>query len=120
MRKIFKRWFVRNPNLNRELLDLCLTMFITFPERWDPRGYVKDNPPRYCLAGAAVVLSGNVRPYGRYWRSNYKSGSFHEDARELLGLTEDQAERLFAPTPYFEKQTPQEYKNYVYKELRLK
>ncbi len=87
--------------------DMLPTILIA-KDQFDAEGNLKNNwcGSACCIAGAAVVLGqpellNEVESHEDWRHSRYKIFQIWKQARALLGLTEREAELLFAPFDYY-------------------
>lgn len=84
------------PLPNIELIDQVMRQIKAEPERWNQDFWVNYHGPRgtsrHCFGGWAIVLAGLKFEGDDY---DVRGGDPWPIARELLGLTEDEASALF-------------------------
>jgi len=108
------------PALNRELLERTLLRIGDHPEDWNQQTWATDDPSElppgnecgtaFCMAGHAVLEAGGtiVWPDNAWRRTATRCNMpgrarytpIVQAAREVLGLTQDEAAELFAPCIY--------------------
>lgn len=81
------------PKVNKALLCKVIRHIEQNPQEWAQEVWESECGTRACVAGWAIKLSG---------QKVYDLGSPSDRAKELLGITEDQACRLFNGVNYME------------------